>query len=143
MTQRPADEDKTGDTIDAVITWVDGSSEKHSRKRQRYLAQAGRALHENAINPHRWACNDEILYCLQSLENSAPWVRKIWIVVDDETIKAGISTLMLQAKQYVEPAGAAAFAAVQSGAVEVKAGEKVLCICSGGNMDWDRMREFV
>ena len=84
-TQRNAAEDRSGGPIDAVITWVDGSSKKHSRKRQQYLAQAGRALHENAINPHRWACNDEILYCLQSLENNAPWVRIIWIVVDDET----------------------------------------------------------
>ena len=84
-TQRTAAEDSSVDSIDAVITWVDGSSEKHSRKRQQYLAQANQTLHENAINPHRWACNDEILYCLQSLDNNAPWVRKIWIVVDEET----------------------------------------------------------
>lgn len=74
----------TGAPIDAVITWVDGSSENHCRRRHRYMTQAHRPLHENAINPHRWACNDEILYCLQSIENYAPWVRKIWIVVDDE-----------------------------------------------------------
>lgn len=43
------------------------------------------SLHTNATNPHRWICNDEILYCLQSIENYAPWVRTIWIVVDDET----------------------------------------------------------
>ena len=84
-TRRNTAEDRTDAPIDAVITWVDGSSEKHRGKRQQYLAQAGRALHENAINPHRWACNDEILYCLQSLENNAPRVRIIWIVVDDET----------------------------------------------------------
>ena len=78
--------DNGADTpIDAVITWVDGSTEKHRRKRRRYLAKENRPLHENATNPHRWACNDEILYCLQSLENNAPWVRRIWIVVDEET----------------------------------------------------------
>lgn len=73
------------DPIDAVVTWVNGSSQSHQRKRLSYMAQAKDPLHENAINPHRWACNDEILYCLQSIENHAPWVRKIWIVIDEET----------------------------------------------------------
>ena len=71
--------------IDVVVTWVDGSTLKQTQKRQKYLANATRTLHENAINPHRWASNDEILFCLQSIYNFAPWVRKIWIVVDDET----------------------------------------------------------
>ncbi|PYG33010.1 Stealth CR1 domain-containing protein [Pelagimonas varians] len=71
--------------IDAVITWVDGSSRTHSQKRNKYMAQSPLPLHENAINPHRWVCSDEILFCLQSIENFAPWVRTIWIVVDIET----------------------------------------------------------
>lgn len=71
--------------IDAVITWVNGNSEQHRRSRQKYMTETRRPLHENAINPHRWVCNSEILYCLQSIENYAPWVRKIWIVVDEET----------------------------------------------------------
>jgi Stealth protein CR2, conserved region 2/Stealth protein CR1, conserved region 1 len=78
-------ENSSVDPIDAVVTWVNGSSPSHQRKRHRYMAQAKEPLNENAINPHRWACNDEILYCLQSIENHAPWVRKIWIVIDDET----------------------------------------------------------
>lgn len=48
------------------------------------MAEAGVPLHENAINPHRWDNNDEIMYCLQSIENFASWTRKIWIVVDSE-----------------------------------------------------------
>ncbi|MGO2512480.1 Stealth CR1 domain-containing protein [Marinomonas polaris] len=70
--------------IDAVITWVDGSSVKHRQKRQKYMAMELLPLNENASNPHRWICNDEILYCIQSIENHAPWIGKIWIVVDDE-----------------------------------------------------------
>lgn len=77
--------DRSPEPIDAVITWVNGNSEDHTRKRQRYMAAYRRTLHENAINPHRWACNDEILYCLQSINNYAPWTRRIWIVVDGET----------------------------------------------------------
>ncbi|MFT4574426.1 Stealth CR1 domain-containing protein [Marinomonas primoryensis] len=70
--------------IDAVITWVDGNAEKHRKKRQEYMAIEPLPLHENASNPHRWLCSDEILYCIQSIENHAPWVGKIWIVVDEE-----------------------------------------------------------
>ncbi|PYF81049.1 Stealth-like protein [Marinomonas alcarazii] len=70
--------------IDAVITWVDGKAEKHRQKRQKYMAREALPLHENAANPHRWMCNDEILYCIQSIENNAPWIGKIWIVVDDK-----------------------------------------------------------
>jgi len=71
--------------IDAVITWVNGSSESHRSERQTHMAEARLPLHENAINPHRWACNNEILYCLQSIQNFAPWTRNIWIVVDRDT----------------------------------------------------------
>lgn len=71
--------------IDAVITWVDGNTASHRVKRNLYMEQSDRMLHENAINPHRWANNDEVLYCLQSIENFASWIRHIWIVVDDET----------------------------------------------------------
>ena len=71
------------DPIDAVITWVDGGAESHRQKRAGYMAKSQKALHENTINPHRWQCNDEISYCLHSIENHAPWIRKIWIVVDE------------------------------------------------------------
>jgi hypothetical protein len=71
--------------IDAVITWVNGSSHQHTASRKKFMAQSASALHENATNPHRWICNDEILFCLQSIHNFAPWTRRIWIVVDDET----------------------------------------------------------
>lgn len=76
---------KQPDPIDAVITWVNGNSARHQEKRRRYMADAQVPLLQNAVNPHRWACNDEILYCLQSIHNHAPWTRKIWIVVDEET----------------------------------------------------------
>lgn len=68
--------------IDAVITWVDGDHPDHLAKRLRYLGLSG-PLHENGVNPHRWASSDEILFCLKSIEANAPWVRHIWIVVDE------------------------------------------------------------
>ena len=69
------------DPIDAVITWVDGAAPEHRRQREFHAAQAGK-LHENAINPHRWVDSNEILFCLQSIENHAPWIRLIWLVTD-------------------------------------------------------------
>lgn len=86
------------DPIDAVITWVDGNTVSHQRKRAQYMAVSGSTLHENAINPHRWGNNDEILYCLQSIENFAPWTRKIWIVVDSETPNLSVLSDDLRAK---------------------------------------------
>jgi Stealth protein CR2, conserved region 2/Stealth protein CR1, conserved region 1 len=71
--------------IDAVITWVDGSDPVHAAKRDHYLLQAPAPLHDNAINPHRWLCSDELNFCLRSIANNAPWVRRIWIVTDNQT----------------------------------------------------------
>lgn len=48
------------------------------------MAESGRALNENASNPHRWEQSDEIYFCLTSIHNHAPWVRCIWIVVEED-----------------------------------------------------------
>ena len=69
--------------IDAVITWVDGQCPVHLSKRNFYQPQAPR--NANAINPHRWACNDELGYCLRSIANHAPWIGRIWIITDAQT----------------------------------------------------------
>ena len=69
--------------IDAVITWVDGGDPLHHAKRQQY--QTGSRHGTNATNPHRWACNDELSYCLRSIANHAPWIGRIWIVTDAQT----------------------------------------------------------
>ena len=69
--------------IDAVITWVDGGDPLHRAKRQHYQPRV--ALNANATNPHRWACNDELSYCLRSIANHAPWIARIWIITDAQT----------------------------------------------------------
>lgn len=76
MTSQPA--------IDAVITWVDGADPTHLAKRRAAQARATGRLHENAINPHRWGDSDELDYCLRALANHAPWLRRVWIVTDDQ-----------------------------------------------------------
>lgn len=79
--------------VDAVITWVDGADPVHKATREYYLATAralaktgaGAQLHDNGTNPHRWVCSDELNYCVRSIANHAPWVRRIWIVTDNQT----------------------------------------------------------
>ena len=73
--------DQPEDPIDAVITWVNGAAPEHQRQREIFAAKAG-ALHENASNPHRWVDSNEILFCLQSIEIHAPWIRRLWLVTD-------------------------------------------------------------
>ncbi|WP_158509957.1 stealth family protein [Halomonas chromatireducens] len=70
--------------IDAVITWVDGSDPKHNQKRNHWLLNEAGELHDNATDTNRWLNNNEIRYCLKSIEIHAPWFRKIWIVTDDQ-----------------------------------------------------------
>ncbi|WP_298860894.1 hypothetical protein [uncultured Sulfitobacter sp.] len=72
------------DPIDAVITWVDGTCEAHRHRRMHFMTQTAGPLNENASNPHRWESSDEIYFCLQSIHNNAPWVRYIWIVVEQD-----------------------------------------------------------
>ncbi len=67
--------------IDAVVTWVDGAEPAHRVKRETWLSKTA-AAGENARNPHRWACSDELRYCLASIGNNAPWIGRIWIVTD-------------------------------------------------------------
>ncbi len=70
--------------VDAVITWVDGSDPMLRDKRDRFLRSAAEPLNDNGINPHRWVCSEELKYCLRSIEINAPWVRRIWIVTDQQ-----------------------------------------------------------
>ncbi len=70
--------------VDAVITWVNGADPAHKQKRDHYLTQAKTPLHENGTNPHRWVCSDELNFCVRSIANNAPWVRRIWILTDNQ-----------------------------------------------------------
>jgi threonine dehydratase len=61
------------------------------------------------------------------------------ILIDDATILAGLRFSVERLKQVVEPAGAAALAAVISGAVPIRSGDRVAVILSGGNVATDRL----
>jgi threonine dehydratase len=61
------------------------------------------------------------------------------VVIDDPTILAGLRFAVERLKQVLEPAGAAALAAVLTGAIPVRNGDRVAVILSGGNVATDRL----
>jgi threonine dehydratase len=61
------------------------------------------------------------------------------ILLDDPTILAGLRFAVERLKQVVEPAGAAALAAVMAGRVPIRDGERVAVVVSGGNVEVSRL----
>lgn len=76
--------------IDAVVTWVDGDDPGFRLRRQQAvdrLKREDRELarrSEIAFSPARFVQHDEIRYCVRSILNHAPWMRRIWLVTDDQ-----------------------------------------------------------
>ena len=63
--------------------------------------------------------------------------------IDDPTILAGLRFGIERLKQVLEPAGAAALAALLSGAVPIRDGERVAVVLSGGNVEVGRLGELL
>jgi threonine dehydratase len=61
------------------------------------------------------------------------------VLLDDPTILAGMRFAIERLKQVLEPAGAAALAAVLAGRVPIRDGERVAVVLSGGNVEVDRI----
>ena len=69
--------------IDFVYLWVDGNDPKWQAKRNAFI---GNTQKKSAVNCEgRYANNDELKYSLRSIELYAPWIRKIFIVTDNQT----------------------------------------------------------
>ena len=64
-------------SIDAVITWVDGSDEKYKKKIEGHLTTS-----TNYKKQYLQA--NEIEYCVKSILKFAPFIRKIFIVTDNQ-----------------------------------------------------------
>jgi threonine dehydratase len=65
------------------------------------------------------------------------------VLLDDGVILAGLRFAAERLKQVVEPAGAAALAAVLTGAVPLADGDRVCAILSGGNVSMERLGELI
>ena len=57
------------------------------------------------------------------------------VIVSDEEILSAMRLLITRAKLVVEPSGAAAVAAIMHGRIPLAAGERVVAVVSGGNVD--------
>ena len=65
------------------------------------------------------------------------------ILLDDPTILAGMRFAAERLKQVLEPAGAAALAAVLAGKIPIRDGERVAVVLSGGNVETSRLGELL
>lgn len=65
------------------------------------------------------------------------------LLLDDPTILAGMRFAMERMKQVLEPAGAAALAAVLAGRVPIRDGDRVAVVLSGGNVEVGRIGELL
>lgn len=70
-------------TIDAVITWVDGSDPVLNRKRAGYGSKAA-LERDDVAGKERYDNFGEILWCVESINRFAPFFRKIFIVTDGQ-----------------------------------------------------------
>ena len=74
---------KTKFDIDAVISWVDGDDPEHRAKRRLYGDKS--VLGDDEIGGEiRYKSIGEIRYCVASLYRFAPWLRKIFIITDNQ-----------------------------------------------------------
>lgn len=69
--------------IDAVIAWVDGNDENHSKKLAQYIED--KSLMSSIGFLTRFNEVNEIEYCIRSIRKFAPYIRNIYIVTDEQT----------------------------------------------------------
>ncbi len=65
------------------------------------------------------------------------------VLLDDPTILAGVRFAAERMKQVLEPAGAAALAAVLFGRIDIASGERVCVIGCGGNVEMGRLGDLL
>ncbi len=65
------------------------------------------------------------------------------VLLDDATILGGLRFAAERMKQVLEPAGAAALAAVLYGRVPIREGDRVCVVASGGNVEVSRLGELL
>ncbi|MDR3443550.1 MAG: Stealth CR1 domain-containing protein [Legionella sp.] len=70
-------------SIDAVISWVDGHDPAYQQKLKSFCLQQG-LDHKIMVEPTRINQRNEIHYCLQGLRRFAPWIRTIYIVTNQQ-----------------------------------------------------------
>lgn len=70
--------------IDVVIAWVDGNEPNHRAKRLAYSSGVAEVARDDVGGEMRYRATGEIFYSVGSILRFAPWVRKIWIITDNQ-----------------------------------------------------------
>ncbi|GAA1631102.1 stealth family protein [Actinoplanes couchii] len=80
------DPDRIDFAIDVVYTWVDGSDPEWQRRKARALAENTWLgdVSVQAANDSRFTSRDELRYSLRAVHCFAPWVRRVFLVTDDQ-----------------------------------------------------------
>ena len=65
------------------------------------------------------------------------------VLVSDDDIREAVRHVLERSKLLLEPAGAAAVAALMSGKVAVDLNDEVVCVISGGNFDLKRLKDML
>ncbi len=73
----------TFEPVDVVISWVDGNDPAHKKKIHPYLSPRLRKSQDIAGST-RFGSVGEIFYCIASIYRFAPFVRKIFIITDNQ-----------------------------------------------------------
>ena len=74
---------QNNDPIDVVISWVDGNDPVHKLKIKPYLNKQAQ-ISEDIAGPTRFRSEGEIFYCVSSILIFAPFIRKIFIITDNQ-----------------------------------------------------------
>ena len=77
-----------------------------------------------------------------TLQHTLEYVDDVVTVSDDDLIDA-MRLLWTRLKLVVEPSGAASFAVVNSGKVVIPDDSKVVCVLSGGNVDFGKIMKYL
>ena len=70
--------------VDLVYTWCDSADAKWNAKREAAARSFGLPPDPAANSTCRYASNDELRYALRSAEKFVPWVRMVFLVLDDD-----------------------------------------------------------
>jgi hypothetical protein len=71
--------------VDVVYTWVDGNDSKWQERKERALEESASCYQTGGISGvGRFRSNDELKYSLRSVARFAPWIRRVFIVTDNQ-----------------------------------------------------------
>ncbi|MDF7650582.1 capsule biosynthesis protein CapC [Erwiniaceae bacterium L1_54_3] len=76
---------KNNDSIDVVFTWVDNKDLNWKEKYNFFSKIDTKSLGKYAKDSARFENHDELYYSLQSVIKFLPWVKKIFLVTDNQT----------------------------------------------------------